>query len=136
MENDNTLPPAVSDHEMVKDMAKGLRFAVALMPLAAAAYCTQAVWCAPKFGKLYNDMLDPGTVLPVSARLLVEHHWSVLLLIAALGIVPAIAAWRVRSLLVVIVAGTLVTSLLVALGVCVSGALLSPLRMIIDGISR
>ena len=81
-------------------------------------------------------MLSPGTPLPSATSFLIQHHVSFIIAAAALSILPAFLAYRVRLIFPVIVIGAIAIFLQVALGIWASAALMTPMQQIIQGLAN
>ena len=116
---------------LVQQIAKGLRFTVALCSIAAGLYCGFAIGMVPRFQKMYGDMLSPRAVLPPATSFLLDHRWLFLVGTVLLTIVPVILAYRVRSILLVIVIGAVAVLVQLAVGVWVPTVLMAPLPQMV-----
>jgi hypothetical protein len=119
----------------VSEIASGVRVATALFALAGGVFAARALLQAPRFEKIFEDMLGPEARLPIATRLVLDHHLGFLVVAGVLCLIPLHVAVRARSLFAVLVVGSVCTLLQVALGLGVSASLMSPMTQIIHELS-
>lgn len=123
--------------EEIKEWAMGIRCVFVVLNILPLYYCTRALLSAPKFGRIFEDMLGSKQKLPVLTNFVLE--WALPLLgliwlLAALAVFLIFTLKRPRhvcvtaivSAFVFIASGHLVATVLVTVILDLSGGTGSP----------